>query len=91
MGALDCLPASLRHAIYVAAGIILTGLIQWIQADYTNWGLPVQVSAAIGFIIPVALNWLTPWLTTQYGVGSSVVDGLAPDTEIVVTEEMAGH
>lgn len=71
MGILDRLPAGLRHAILVAAGIVFTAIVQWVQVDYTNWGLPVQVVAIIGFAIPMALNYLTPWLTTQYGVGSS--------------------
>lgn len=66
---LDRLPASVRHAILVAAGIVFTALIQWVQTDYTNWGLPAPAVAILGFAIPMAVNYLTP-LTRQYGVGS---------------------
>ena len=71
MGILDRLPAGLRHSILVAAGIIFTAVIQYVQTDYTNWGLPPQIVALLGFAIPMALNYFTPWLTTQYGVGSA--------------------
>lgn len=72
MGILDRLPASVRHAVLVAAGIVFTAIIQWAQTDYTNWGLPPQVVALLGFAIPMVLNYLTP-LTRQYGVGSAVL------------------
>jgi hypothetical protein len=78
-GFLDTLPPALRHAALVAAGICATALIQWVQTDYTNWGLPPQIVALLGFAIPMALNYLTPWLTTQYGVGSN-----SPDAPVLV-------
>jgi hypothetical protein len=70
MGFLDVLPASVRHSILVAAGIVVSALIQWIQTDYTNWGLSPQVVGLLGFAIPMAVNALTP-ITRQYGVGSA--------------------
>jgi hypothetical protein len=66
---LDWLPASLRHAILVAAGIVFSALIQWVQSDYTNWDLPPSVVALLGFALPMAINYLTP-ITRQYGLGS---------------------
>jgi hypothetical protein len=66
---LDWLPASLRHAILVAAGIVFSALIQWVQSDYTNWDLPPSVVALLGFAIPMVINYLTP-ITRQYGIGS---------------------
>jgi hypothetical protein len=83
-GFLDKLPPALRHAVLVAAGICVTALIQWVQTDYTNWGLPPQVVALLGFAIPMALNYLTPWLTTQYGVGSSAYSPVLVDFTPVV-------
>jgi hypothetical protein len=66
---LDWLPASLRHAILVAAGIVFSALIQWVQSDYTNWNLPPAAVALLGFALPMAINYLTP-ITRQYGLGS---------------------
>ena len=83
-GFLDKLPPALRHAVLVAAGICFTALIQWVQTDYTNWGLPPQVVALLGFAIPMALNYLTPWLTTQYGIGSSAYSPVLVDPTPVV-------
>ena len=68
-GWLDRLSPALRHALLVASGIVFTALIQWVQTDYTNWGLSPQLVAILGFLIPMAINVLTP-LTQQYGVGS---------------------
>ena len=83
-GFLDKLPPAFRHAVLVAAGILVAALIQWVQTDYTNWGLPPQVVALLGFAIPMALNYLTPWLTTQYGVGSSAYSPVLVDPTPVV-------
>ena len=66
---LDLIPAPLRHSILVAAGIVFSALIQWVQTDYTNWNLPPAAVALLGFALPMALNYLTP-LTRQYGIGS---------------------
>jgi hypothetical protein len=92
MGFLDRLPAGLRHSILVAAGILVTALIQYIQTDYTNWNLPIQVVGMLGFVIPMALNYLTPWLTTQYGVGS--VSEPYPNqysSDVTIPADQTGH
>lgn len=68
-GLLDRFPASVRHAILVAAGIICSAVLSWAQTDYTNWSLPPALIAIIGFAIPMLVNYLTP-ITQQYGVGS---------------------
>jgi hypothetical protein len=69
-GFLDRLSPAVRHAVLVASGIVVTALLQWLQTNYTTLGLPMQVVAFLGFLIPMAVNFLTPWTTTQYGVGS---------------------
>lgn len=79
MALLDRFPASIRHAILIAAGIVMTAVVQWASTDYMNWNLPPEIVAILGFAIPMAVNYLTPWMTRQYGVGSSVTDPLPVD------------
>jgi hypothetical protein len=68
-GWLDKLSPAVRHALLVASGIVFTALIQYVQANYTTWNLSPQIVGILGFLIPMAINVLTP-LTQQYGVGS---------------------
>jgi hypothetical protein len=68
-GWLDKLSPAVRHALLVASGIVATALIQYVQANFTQWNLSPAIVSIIGFLIPMAINVLTP-LTQQYGVGS---------------------
>ena len=68
-GFLDRLNPAVRHALLVASGILVTALLQYVQATYTTWNLAPQLVALLGFLIPMAVNYVTP-LTQQYGIGS---------------------
>ena len=68
-GLLDRLSPAVRHALLVASGFLVTALLSWVQSTYTSWNLPPELIAFLGFLLPMAVNFLTP-LTQQYGVGS---------------------
>ena len=68
-GFLDRLNPAVRHALLVASGILVTALLQYVQATYTTWNLAPQFVALLGFLIPMAVNYCTSF-TQQYGVGS---------------------
>lgn len=75
---LDTLPPMVRHAIFAAAAVIAAALLQWVQADYTNWNLPAPLVAIIGIALPMIVAYVTP-LTRQYGVGTSPLVNIGHD------------
>jgi hypothetical protein len=76
-GWLDKLSPALRHALIGLLAAVLT----YATANYTSWGLPAAAYPIIGALLTIAGLWLTPFLTTQYGVGSSKVQPL-PDQSV---------
>lgn len=80
-GWLDRLPPAVRHALFSAAAVLLTGLLAWFQANYTTLGLPVWALGVIASFLPVVIAAVTNW-TKQYGVSN---DG----STVLVTEPVA--
>lgn len=72
-GWLDRIPVQVREYLYVAAGIVATGLLAWVQDNYTTWSLPVWAVGLIASFLPIIIGYVTTW-TRQYGRGKIEAD-----------------
>jgi hypothetical protein len=67
-GWLDRLPAQVRHYLFTAAGLVVTGLLVWAKENYTTWDLPVWLVGILASFLPLLVGYVTTW-TQQYGRG----------------------
>lgn len=69
---LDSMPAMWRHLVIG----LLAALLGWGGSDLVPWlAQHGPVAALVGALLGQVLLVVTPWLTTQYGVGAAQDDG----------------
>lgn len=66
-GWFDRLPAGVQVALFTAASMIATGVLEWVRQNYTHWTtLPTIVLAGIGILVPILIGAVTTW-TEKFG------------------------